>query len=109
VRVNGPRTDPLEVGRIALGARLRDLRHGAGLTLVELAEASAVSVGYLSDLERGRRLPAMEILYRICAAHGALMADVLDGVYPFGATRRPRAVRLPPDGRGRDGRAARRG
>ncbi|MFJ6198227.1 ATP-binding protein [Micromonospora sp. NPDC092111] len=35
---------------------LRAARHGAGLTLEELAEASGVSVRALSDMERGRAL-----------------------------------------------------
>ena len=43
-------------GEGSFAAALRAARHGAGLTLEELAEASGVSVRALSDMERGRAL-----------------------------------------------------
>jgi transcriptional regulator with XRE-family HTH domain/tetratricopeptide (TPR) repeat protein len=43
-------------GEGSFAAALRVARHGAGLTLEELAEASGVSVRALSDMERGRAL-----------------------------------------------------
>ena len=53
-----------------LGALLRRLRHTAGLSLDELAQASGVSVRAISDMERGRsRRPQSRTL--------ALLADAL--------------------------------
>jgi tetratricopeptide (TPR) repeat protein/transcriptional regulator with XRE-family HTH domain len=54
---------------------LRSLRHGAGLTLEELAESSGVSVRALSDMERGRAVGPQRRTV-------ALIADALqvDGV-----------------------------
>lgn len=86
-------------GRIALGGRLRDRREAEGLTLAALAQGSGMSLSYLSDVERGRRLPALDALDRVCAALGTTVVELLAGVYPFGADRPPRRLAPPPDGR----------
>jgi transcriptional regulator with XRE-family HTH domain len=90
-----------ESGTVGLGLRLRRLRAEAGWTLAQAAGAADVSVSYLSDIERGRRLPALDRLDRICAAYGVLVSDALAGVYPYGSAGRPRALSRPPDGRSR--------
>jgi transcriptional regulator with XRE-family HTH domain len=87
------------LGRLALGLRLRDLRSGAGLTLAALSERSGVSLSYLSDIERGRRSPALDVLDRICGALGLTAVAALAGVYPFGSQTLPGALAPPPDGR----------
>jgi len=89
-----------EAGRVGLGLRLRALRSDAGLTLAALSEVSGVSVSHLSDIERARRLPALDVLDRVCRALGVQVVEVLAGVYPYGADRRPGRLRPPPDGRG---------
>lgn len=91
-----------EAGVIGLGLRLRELRAGAGRTLARAAEDAGVSLSYLSDIERGRRLPALDVLDRICRAYGVLVSDALAGVYPYGTAEPPRALSRPPDGRGRE-------
>jgi transcriptional regulator with XRE-family HTH domain len=53
---------------VALGQRVQGLRTGRGMTLHELAEASAVSVSMLSSVERGVKAPTVVVLDRI--AHG---------------------------------------
>lgn len=63
--------------REALGAALRAFRADKGITLRELAEASRVSPGYLSELERGRKEVSSEILASVCHALGASVSDVL--------------------------------
>ncbi|ALP33928.1 Transcriptional regulator ClgR [Corynebacterium pseudotuberculosis] len=63
--------------RQALGAALRAFRADKGITLRELAEASRVSPGYLSELERGRKEVSSELLASVCHALGATVADVL--------------------------------
>ncbi|MDU0477903.1 helix-turn-helix transcriptional regulator [Staphylococcus chromogenes] len=63
--------------REALGAALRAFRADRGITLRELAEASSVSPGYLSELERGRKEVSSELLASVCHALGATVADVL--------------------------------
>lgn len=86
-------------GRVGLGLRMRELRAEAGLTLGELAARSRVSLSYLSDIERGRRLPALDVLDKTCRALGLTAVDALAGVYPFGGGRPPRRIAPPPDGR----------
>ena len=73
-RRGGPgRPEPL--WRAVLGARLRDLRHDRGLTLVEAADRAGVSPQYLSEIERGRKDPSSEI---VAAVAGALDSSVLE-------------------------------
>ncbi|WJZ02918.1 helix-turn-helix domain-containing protein [Corynebacterium freiburgense] len=73
--VQASRTEPLL--REALGSALRSFRAEQGITLRELAEASRVSPGYLSELERGRKEVSSELLAAVCRALGAPVADVL--------------------------------
>ena len=70
-------------GNAALGARLRELRKEKGLKLVALANKSGVSLAYVSEVERGRKLPSLEILDRLAGALGLSILDVLDGVEPY--------------------------
>ncbi|WP_377509761.1 helix-turn-helix domain-containing protein [Octadecabacter sp. R77987] len=51
-----------------LGPRLRRQRHKHGLTLQELGADSGVSVGYLSQVERGNAIPTLGTLSQIAAA-----------------------------------------
>jgi len=55
--------------RVAVGARLRQARLGAGLRLADVAEG-VVSVGYLSMIEQGQRTPAPGILNQLAAKVG---------------------------------------
>ncbi len=70
-------------GNAALGARLRELRKEKGLKLVALANKSGVSLAYVSEVERGRKLPSLEVLDRLAGALGLSILDVLDGVEPY--------------------------
>lgn len=53
-----------------LGRQIRELRKAKGLTLAELAVKIGKSVGYLSELERGRRKPSIGSLQDISDALG---------------------------------------
>ena len=70
---------------MTLGFRLRDLRMDAGLTLAELSKPCDVSPQHLSDLERDRRTPSLDVLDRISRAFEMKVVHVLDGVVPYGA------------------------
>jgi len=54
-----------------VGARLRSLRANRGLTLERLAEATGLTRGYLSLLERGLKTPSLAALVRIADALGS--------------------------------------
>jgi transcriptional regulator with XRE-family HTH domain len=51
-----------------LGARIRELRTGSRLTLVQLAAATGLSHPFLSQLERGLAQPSLASLRRIAVA-----------------------------------------
>lgn len=56
------------VGGADLGADIRAMRRARGLTLAELAAASGKSVGFLSQVERGRKSPSVGTLQSIAEA-----------------------------------------
>jgi transcriptional regulator with XRE-family HTH domain len=89
---------------VTLGLALRQRRTAQGLTLKDVAEAAGVSWSYLSDLERGTKLPSLETLLDLASALDVLVTDLLHGLYPFGSRRPPRTVAPPPDGRRRESR-----
>lgn len=63
--------------REALGETLRDVRNRCGLTLRELSEHAAISPGYLSELERGRKEVSSELLASVCGALGITVSDLM--------------------------------
>lgn len=54
--------------REAIGERLRRTRTTQSRTLREVSRAARVSLGYLSEVERGRKEPSSELLASICDA-----------------------------------------
>lgn len=60
------------VGDVLRRHRLRQSR-----TLREVSAAAQVSLGYLSEVERGRKEASSELLGAICAALGVSLAEVL--------------------------------
>jgi len=63
--------------RRLLGDVLRRHRQRQGRTLRDVAAAAKVSLGYLSEIERGRKEASSELLGALCAALGVSLADVL--------------------------------
>ena len=58
--------------------RIKELRLSKGLTIKQLSVASNVAVGYLSDLENGKRKnPSMNTLKLIADALGVTIFDLL--------------------------------
>lgn len=66
--------------RDALGETLRDARTRQNRTLREVSSAANVSLGYLSEVERGRKEASSELLASICDALDLELSDVLDTV-----------------------------
>ena len=67
------------VGRLveALGEALRDIRTRNGMTLRELSDIAAISPGYLSELERGRKEVSSELLASVCQGLSVSVSDVI--------------------------------
>jgi XRE family transcriptional regulator, stress-response regulator len=62
--------------RHLLGDVLRRLRLRQGRTLREVSAAARVSLGYLSEVERGQKEASSELLAAICTALGIPLSQV---------------------------------
>ncbi|GAC70837.1 helix-turn-helix domain-containing protein [Gordonia soli] len=63
--------------REALGDSLRRVRTDQGRTLREVSTDARVSLGYLSEVERGQKEASSELLAAICDALDVEIADLL--------------------------------
>ena len=63
--------------RRELGDVLREERQHQGRTLREVSSSAAVSLGYLSEVERGEKEASSELLGSICGALGVPLSGVL--------------------------------
>ncbi|WP_018722037.1 helix-turn-helix domain-containing protein [Salinispora fenicalii] len=63
--------------RRLIGDALRTRRQGQHRTLREVSSAANVSLGYLSEIERGHKEPSSELLAAICDALGARLSELL--------------------------------
>jgi len=66
--------------RRVIGDTLRARRQAQHRTLREVSTAANVSLGYLSEIERGQKEASSELLSSICDALGAQLSDVLRDV-----------------------------
>ncbi len=64
--------------RDVIGAVLREERQSQDRTLADVAEAAAVSLQYLSEVERGRKDVSSDLLRAMHQALGLELADVLE-------------------------------
>ncbi|MGH3095692.1 MAG: helix-turn-helix domain-containing protein [Streptosporangiales bacterium] len=81
--------------RQTLGDVLRRHRMRQGRTLREISTAARVSLGYLSEIERGQKEASSELLAAICVALGARMSDVLRDVSDELALEETRLAMVP--------------
>ncbi|MET0758285.1 MAG: transcriptional regulator ClgR [Mycobacterium sp.] len=63
--------------REVIGDVLRRARTSQGRTLREVSDSARVSLGYLSEVERGRKEASSELLGAICGALDVPMSRVL--------------------------------
>ena len=66
--------------RRLLGEVLRAHRMRRGLTLREVSAEARVSLGYISEIERGQKEASSELLASLCAALDLPLSDVLRDV-----------------------------
>ncbi|GAA4894326.1 hypothetical protein GCM10023203_55710 [Actinomycetospora straminea] len=88
--------------REAIGGAVRRARTERRRTLRDVSREARVSLGYLSEIERGRKEPSSELLAAICDALALPLPELLDEVAD---TLRPVPRRVPAGvgGRGLDG------
>jgi len=63
--------------REVIGDELRHARTSQGRTLREVSDSARVSLGYLSEVERGRKEASSELLTAICGALDVPLSEVL--------------------------------
>jgi transcriptional regulator with XRE-family HTH domain len=66
--------------RRLLGDVLRERRRAQGRTLREVSGAARVSLGYLSEVERGQKEASSELLGSICEALEVPLSEVMRDV-----------------------------
>jgi len=80
--------------RRLLGDVLRRHRLRQSRTLRDVAGSARISLGYLSEIERGRKEASSELLASLCEALGISLADVLSEV-SYDITRLERGALAP--------------
>ncbi len=78
--------------REAIGDSLRRTRVSQSRTLREVSNSARVSLGYLSEVERGRKEASSELLAAICDALAVPLSDVLVDVSETLATKKSAPV-----------------
>ena len=66
--------------RAHIGSALRSARVEQNRTLREVAKSARVSLGYLSEVERGQKEASSELLNSICMALGLQLSKVLSDI-----------------------------
>jgi transcriptional regulator with XRE-family HTH domain len=66
--------------RRLLGDVLRERRLEQGMTLRQVSAEARVSLGYISEIERGRKEASSELLASLCTALDAPLSEVLRDV-----------------------------
>ena len=66
--------------RTAVGQTLRAARSEQSRTLRDVAREARVSLGYLSEVERGQKEASSELLAAICTALGLNLSTVMSDV-----------------------------
>jgi transcriptional regulator with XRE-family HTH domain len=86
--------------REVIGDVLRRARTSQGRTLREVSDSARVSLGYLSEVERGRKEPSSELLNAICDALQIPLSELLidAGERMAGAEREARTAATGPTG-----------
>ena len=66
-----------------IGARLRQVREELEFTLENMSRAAGISKSYISDFERGKKIPASKYLFRLNRAFNVNLNYVLSGKGPL--------------------------
>lgn len=81
--------------RRTLGEVLRAARVERGLTLREVSAQARVSLGYISEIERGQKEASSELLASLCAALDLPLSQVLRDVSDAAAVEEALAAATP--------------
>lgn len=73
-----PRVSEAQDDRSALGKRLRERRKALGMTMQEVADGAGLSVGFISQIERGLTAPSLSSLVAVARALRAEVGSFLE-------------------------------
>jgi len=73
----GAEENPMVLLRELLGETLRRRRRAQKRTLRDVSKQANVSLGYLSEIERGHKEPSSELLASVCGALQVRLSEVL--------------------------------
>ena len=59
------------------GRRLRELRQKYGVTQQQLSVATGLTEGYVSNMERGLKVPSLTTILRLAVALGCKVTDLV--------------------------------
>jgi transcriptional regulator with XRE-family HTH domain len=59
------------------GRRLRELRQKYGLTQQQLSIATGLTEGYISNMERGQKVPSLTTILRLAVALGCKVTELV--------------------------------
>ena len=93
VTIERPSSTRPVVLRELMGQALRSRRAASGQTLREVSSAAQVSLGYLSEIERGQKEVSSELLECICQALNVPVSMLLHDVTLLAATQEGRLPR----------------
>jgi transcriptional regulator with XRE-family HTH domain len=77
-----------------VGARVRSLRRERGLTIEQLAAATGLTKGFISQLERDRTAPSLSSIARICDALGVPLSHIFEREPAPALVRRSERARI---------------
>jgi len=80
VRFRSRKEMDMIVLRNVIGDELRRRRQDQGRTLRDISGAASVSLGYLSEIERGQKEASSELIAAICGALEVSLSDILASV-----------------------------
>lgn len=78
-----------------LGSTVRRARGRLGLSVAQLAEISGVSMGLISQMERGQANPSLHTLSRLASGLGMPLSALLDSAEPGNGGLVPAEERIP--------------
>ena len=81
--------------RRLLGDVLRAKRMQRGMTLREVSAEARVSLGYISEIERGQKEASSELLASLCAALDIPLSEVLQDVSSLVAVEESTSLPVP--------------
>lgn len=79
--------------RREVGATLRKLREGKGMTVTELARASGLSPAHISEIERGKTSPSLRTLEKLALTLGVSRSSLVKTVVVDGVGQKLKRLR----------------